>query len=191
MKEGRKMTNTDKYLKEGVSVEELAGKIHCALLTSSESAFSYKVVIKKFFNAPITPKLTEDERVILRNIDKDLKTISRYDNGLYLHFAKQGKMYFYMYNHLFQFIKERRRILNRRIIERRIKMNIFKMKLKTTNALGDTSSDIYGKNYIDLENGYIYVSEDDIKHVMKNYEWEIIEKVGILYQRPTELLNGE
>jgi len=65
-------------------------------------------------------------------------------------------------------------------------MNICKMKLKTTNALRDTASDIYGKNYIGLENGYIYVTEDDIEYVMKNYEWETVEVVGILYQRPTE-----
>ena len=50
------------------------------------------------------PHLTEDERVILRNLHEEYKHIKRNDN-LYV-----GVDYFGMYDHLFQFIKERRRI---------------------------------------------------------------------------------
>lgn len=65
-------------------------------------------------------------------------------------------------------------------------MKIFKVQLKTTNALKDSASDKQGKNYIDVEFGNIFVTENDIQYIMQNYDWEVIEVAGILYQRPTE-----
>lgn len=65
-------------------------------------------------------------------------------------------------------------------------MQIFKVKLKTTNALGNSAYDKQGKNYIDVESGNIFVTENDIQYIMQNYDWEVIEVAGVLYQRQTE-----
>ena len=62
------------------------------------------------------PTLAEDERVILRNIDKAFYKIGRAktNKGLYLVYTCQDEhQWFTAFNdNLFQFIKERRRILN-------------------------------------------------------------------------------
>ncbi len=75
--------------------------------------------VEKRENEPKPSILTEDERVILRNLDKEMyKWIAREENnklrvcwgkptkknGLYWDFTC-GYENFYMYNHLFQFIK--------------------------------------------------------------------------------------
>ena len=104
------MTNGEKYLKAGVSVEEFLEAVieHC-----SKGA---KYSIETFLNEQIKPTLTEDERVILRNISNKRYThIARGEfDGLRL-LDKANNNYdvstsFNMYEKLFQFIKERRRI---------------------------------------------------------------------------------
>lgn len=58
-------------------------------------------------------ELTEDERVILRNIDKKFTKIGRVDLGLYFIFCqieKEQKYFASVFDNVFQFIKERRRI---------------------------------------------------------------------------------
>ena len=121
------MTNAEKYLKDNVSVEEFAQKLHISMCSNPESDFSYKSAIITFLKEQVQPTLTEDERVILRNIDtRRYPTIKRTKIGeiIVISNAKCGDdiiCYLYCYDHLFQFIKERRRILNRRITERRIK----------------------------------------------------------------------
>lgn len=65
--------------------------------------------------------LTEDEMVILKSMDKRVKYITRDKSGYLYITEKPSSMLalpFSIYNHLFQFIKERRRIFNRRIIRR-------------------------------------------------------------------------
>lgn len=60
------------------------------------------------------PTLTEDERVILRNVSKDYQYIERDDECLWVRGIDKDDFYntcyFKCFDHLFQFIKERRRI---------------------------------------------------------------------------------
>ena len=117
------MTNKDKFLREGVSVEEFLDK-----MVKSSSGFENEEIdvnefgycidtedIKTFLNKEAKPTLTEDERVILRNI-KNYQIIQRNEETGELELVNIINSYkhiidFVEYNHLFQFIKERRRIL--------------------------------------------------------------------------------
>lgn len=125
------MTNAEKYLKDNVSVEEFAHKIADMLVENKGLANSYANDIVYFLKREITPTLTEDERVILRNmLPEKTKEVTEFkikrdiDSNLWL-FTKgtltnvtyQGNEVhgvtntaIIFYNHLFQFIKERRRI---------------------------------------------------------------------------------
>ena len=114
------MTNKDKYLKDNVSVEELARKLvdHFELdmeLTDSENSVLY-YNCQNFFIEQTKPTLTEDERDILKNIEKKYKYIgrsSKEDKLIYLYVNIEDGWKPHVleeYNHLFQFIKERRRI---------------------------------------------------------------------------------
>lgn len=103
------MTNADKYLKDEVAYKDLfidfdnfLGK---HLYNSMEQAF------KDFMESKAKPILTEDEKVILKNIDKKYINIKRNDDGDLI-FVAYGSANFYIpvYNHLFLFIKSRRRI---------------------------------------------------------------------------------
>ncbi len=70
-------------------------------------------------------------------------------------------------------------------------MSIYKVLLKTTNGLKDSACDkINEHNYIEVDNGYIYVSERDLKYVMEHFEWQSIEVVGLIFERPCELMNA-
>ena len=66
-------------------------------------------------------------------------------------------------------------------------MDLFKVKLETTNANNDTALDEKNNKYIDVQDGYIYVTKRDLDYIMENYKWETIEVVGIIFQRPIEL----
>lgn len=73
--------------------------------------------------------LTEDERVILRNM-QHVDTIKRIDGHIYVdnsietenYYREEFSRYMVEFDHLFQFIKERRRILYWRTIERSLEM---------------------------------------------------------------------
>ena len=123
------MTNAEKYLKDGVDLADLLEK-----LDEDLNWFRYEEALKgasldfiKFFNAEERkPTLTEDERVILRNIDIDnYKGIGRKNDTLYLvsatpnYFGGENdkEVFWYCFHELFQFIKERRRILNRGVVK--------------------------------------------------------------------------
>ena len=109
------MTNAEKYLKDGTDIQEFVKEFihyyHTNIYTLDDS-------LSKFFKVKIKPTLTEDERVILRNIDKKhFQTIYRTQGELMLagedeNAYKRSEFYkdFGLFNHLFQFIKERRRI---------------------------------------------------------------------------------
>lgn len=66
-------------------------------------------------------------------------------------------------------------------------MEIFKVELKTINGLNDTASDKNHKNYINVDNGFIYVAKRDLEYIIENYEWFSIEFVGHIYERPEEI----
>ena len=109
------MTNAEKYLKDGVSVEKLIATME------NELPLSY-VDAAQFWKKTIKPTLTEDERVILRNMQPQPTYITRdIDDDLTLRYdLTKGVRYSTIpeFNHLFQFIKERRRIRDSRIVRR-------------------------------------------------------------------------
>lgn len=82
---------------------------------SSESAKEYHIK-DLYYEEKICFELTEDERIILKNLQKEFTAINRdIDGDLELkHDTNYGFGYdwFGYYNHLFQFIKERWRIWN-------------------------------------------------------------------------------
>lgn len=106
------MTNGEKYLKDGVSVEEFSQKLWNYI--KSREMNEPTLLINDFLNMKIKPTLTEDEIVILKNIDTEMfekigKTNSNGD--LYLTYkGDRDTEDFWWCNSLFQFIKERRRI---------------------------------------------------------------------------------
>ena len=116
------MTNADKYLKDGANVEELAEKLGDDLFTTYKIEEGVSLLgitghIKIFLKAEATPTLTEDERVILRNINNMCKTIYREKYTGHIRttlYCPQpdglcGEE-LRCFDNLFQFIKERRRI---------------------------------------------------------------------------------
>ena len=62
-------------------------------------------------------------------------------------------------------------------------MEIYKVLLQTTNALKDTAYDEKHNRYIDVHNGYIYVTKEDLNYVMDNYKWYSIEYVGFVFKK--------
>ena len=108
------MTNADKYLRDGVDVEEFVSKFEEYYDTKAENYIGTKIdFLKAFLREPTKPTLTEDEKVILRNIDKEIQYITRDKSG-YLYITEHSfsvvALPFSIYNHLFQFIQPRRRI---------------------------------------------------------------------------------
>lgn len=61
-------------------------------------------------------------------------------------------------------------------------MEIFKVTLKTTNALRDFAESKEGKG-LDVERGEIYVLEKDIDYIFKTYNVEVIEYAGLFFER--------
>lgn len=59
---------------------------------------------------------------------------------------------------------------------------IFKVTLKTTNALKDTAQDKIEKGkYLELENGAIFVQERDLNEIFEHYNVEVVEYMGLFY----------
>lgn len=118
------MTNAEYYLKEGTDCGEFVIEFEKFALSKPEwEHLSKRGLLALFLEKQLEPTLTEDERVILRNLQG-----SKYE---YTHIARTPKdleensdLYIFntnnevvcdniiCFDHLFQFIKERRRILN-------------------------------------------------------------------------------
>ncbi len=110
------MTNAEKFLKDGADKHQFAKEI--------QNCFGKEIplvdeTILDWLADDSHPKLTEDERVILRNIDTDnYKGIGRKNDTLYLvsatpnYFGGENdkEVFWYCFHELFQFIKERGRI---------------------------------------------------------------------------------
>ena len=100
------MTNADKYLKDGVDVMQM---LHDYNQTGQKCPSVWK-----WLEQSIKPTLSEDEKVILRNIDKRYKFIARFENNLRLLSTSKEHSFVWTtisgFNHLFQFIQPRRRI---------------------------------------------------------------------------------
>jgi len=121
------MTNADKYLKDGVGIYEFVddifdnGETYEAYIddNNKHAESINKLRLSKFLLKQVKPTLTEDEKVILRNIQQEIyKHIGRDDRG-YLYIAQRNKDEFSrkmnlavydVFGHLFQFIQPRRRI---------------------------------------------------------------------------------
>ena len=106
------MTNADKYNLTREQARELCYEIARFCNGTVQAG-----MIMDFFYCPLQPTLTEDERVILRNLPKKFKFINRNAfNEIQLRENSKFEELDYseaideLYNHLFQFIKERRRI---------------------------------------------------------------------------------
>lgn len=115
------MTNADKYLRDGVEPIDIDNAYTKYLKKCGEKNVSNKLGL--FLLEKVKPTLTEDERVILRNIKDHPKYIARqkgYGLMAYDEAKRDGKTgwsydngsVLSSFNHLFQFIKERRRICN-------------------------------------------------------------------------------
>ena len=61
-------------------------------------------------------------------------------------------------------------------------MKIFKVTLKTTNAIRNFADNKEGKGLV-VERGEIYVLEKDIDYIFKTYDVEIIEYAGLFFER--------
>lgn len=166
------ITNADKYLKNGANIEELAKEIDSYI----DDTQDFKYYMTNFFNAPAKHILSDDERVILRNIDTFVvERIGRNKEGhLYLWIGEENKHIFVGFDKLFQFIKERRRIRDSRIAERRINMSrkeefeevkkIIKENyddaecgiFNTRNIIGDPMTGIFRGEYFEVDICYSY-----------------------------------
>lgn len=104
------MTNQEKYGLTNEQVKRLSCEIDDFVMEQCAGSLSH--LIEMFFREQVKPTLTEDEKVILRNVDEMYITIGRYEDGI-LEFNRSDGHYSnscYPLNHLFQFIKPRRRI---------------------------------------------------------------------------------
>jgi len=106
------MTNAEKYLKDGVNIDELTFKFDDWHFKNSD-VIGYGEALFRFLQAEVQPTLTEDERVILRNIEHPYKWIRRNHLGNLQISDKEDcaglKWYinFTCYQNLFLFIKKR------------------------------------------------------------------------------------
>lgn len=118
------MTNSEKYLKDGVDVDNLCLEIATEYARVSAVDWYQNIggAIKRFFEKQVKPTLSEDEKFILKNIKQRDEgwfpvNIGRKEGWLYITFySKYIEDYYkeyhisWLYEHLFQCIKERRRI---------------------------------------------------------------------------------
>lgn len=103
------MTNAEKYLKDGVDIGQLAREI-TELNWSNDDCLEDNITM--YFRQKVKPTLTEDEKVILRNIDTKYKYIGRngkpshiYLNDFQYYSDIQGYYPAPFFDHLFQSIK--------------------------------------------------------------------------------------
>lgn len=110
------MTNKEKYLKDGVNIEEFIDELHHFWWINE---FNVCDGIRTFLNAKAekkTPTLTKVERIILMNINKEQYAIigRKLGGSLYLGFKNSvtidSSFDDFFQKNLFQFITERRRI---------------------------------------------------------------------------------
>lgn len=115
------MTNAEKYLKDATDIDKFAIELTKQISRWDDLSYYSSGIeqdIIEFLNKSTKPALTEDERVILKNVGTDYQRIERDDECLWVRGVdKDGFMatcYFKCFDHLFQFIKERRRIRDSR-----------------------------------------------------------------------------
>ena len=106
------MTNSEKYLKDG-ETGNFVQAFSCWYYGITRELENADKMLVQFLKAESKPTLTEDERVILRNLNNKFNKIGRTDGVIQIR-RTIGELTdwhcFCAYSHLFQFIKERRRI---------------------------------------------------------------------------------
>lgn len=102
-----------KYFKDGRSLKDFISDYMNYCLRNKKDSVNLES-LSLFLNSEVMPVLIEDEKFILKNVDKKYKYIGRGEMAeqLYLKDEKGFKHCLCIYKHLFQFIKERRRISN-------------------------------------------------------------------------------
>lgn len=109
------MTNSEKYLKDGVSTDEFLNNI-IRFTTDNIGKCKGKSgieVTKMFLETYVKPVLTDDEKVILKRINKDFEAIRRGVNSKVLQLWSDDTGYIGMDifdEELFSWIQPRRRI---------------------------------------------------------------------------------
>ncbi|MBO7695793.1 MAG: hypothetical protein J6T10_24445 [Methanobrevibacter sp.] len=104
------MINAEKYLKDSVAITEFVIAFRKWYYGEERIIRTADKDIENFLREKVQFTLTEDERVILRNMPKDYETIGKCVNGV-LYVTTDRKIYLDkafggFFNHLFQFIKE-------------------------------------------------------------------------------------
>ena len=113
------MTNAEKYLKDGVESRYFATALYKFILTANRNVNEQNSIlgcINTFLELPIKPILTEDEKVILRQLKKNYSIIGK--NKYFSFILKEtiggyeqtGVSTDIILTGLFQFIQPRRRI---------------------------------------------------------------------------------
>ena len=82
------MTNADKYLKEGVTATIFVNAFENSI--SKKGYYFENADLLKFLGEPIKPTLTEDERVILRNIDTNTYEVIGRDTDFDLYILQES-----------------------------------------------------------------------------------------------------
>lgn len=114
------MTNGEKYLKDGVSEYDFLNFVFNEgnIGWNGEEDYCYikKLDLLHLLQQPLKPTITEDEKVILRKILKELKYIGRRgdEKHSFLYVCEKPRQpqdyYALMFEDVFDFIKPRRRI---------------------------------------------------------------------------------
>ena len=104
------MTNAEKL---NVNVREFLQRFSNWYYKQERQIKNVDTLVAEFLQEQVKPTLTEDERVILRNIDKEYTKIERKVTNMRGNLAiktESDNWDWLPCNHLFQFIKERRKI---------------------------------------------------------------------------------
>ena len=106
---GDRMTNADKFLKDGVSIQEFINALRQNALAKEYQKYDSNilVIVNNFLHSSLKPKVSSDELVILRNIGDGFKIIGK--TGLGILYIKNGKEVIKLNqfkDYLFQFISD-------------------------------------------------------------------------------------
>lgn len=109
------MTNAEKYLKDGVDVEEFNRELFKSCVTGDLFNFINSNAVTAWLYSEVKPILLEDEKVILKYINQErYAQIGRTKNGEII-FRNVNDSYcvltpYFNFENIFQFIQPRRRI---------------------------------------------------------------------------------
>lgn len=110
------MTNAERYLKDGADIKEIANGINEAYINFDEDEDLVDCVCR-WFSTKTKPSLTDEERAILRSIPEGFKSIMRNEHGNLKLITRFGSYCdFWIFNDLFNFIKDSEECIIKEII---------------------------------------------------------------------------